>query len=218
MSTVDPCAKCAKGETCVDGKCVAPAAKCIPACTGGKVCVPDAAGGSPTCATPTCTMPKTWGPHIQKATSLNIASSGVGCDLNDDGKIDNAFSVLKDLVGSQLEQAVKDGVTVMLFDSADYKTDGMPFGVRFLNGAVDKSNPTCDFTKAGCKYTVHPSAFDQGTPGSGPCAPQVQFKNATVKGMELQASGQGMIFSLPPGRGARPTFLRTLSPRNPITF
>ena len=195
---VDPCnGKCTAGQVCAEGVCVEPAKACQPACFPGQVCDLSAAGGKGKCVTPTCSLPSSWGPHIQKVTSFMIADADKGCDLDDDGKPDNAMGALKDLSGSQFSDAVKKGTLVMLFETATYKTDGTTFSAQVLWGAVDPSNTGCDVTKAGCKYTVNPSSYDLLTPGMGPCKSKSMLTNAKVNNSTLKAKGQGMALVMP---------------------
>jgi hypothetical protein len=183
-----------KAKPC-DGKCVA-----------GEFC--DAANN---CVKVACTLPTTFGTakakgdpqNVQKLSVLKIAGKdkdGVarGCDLNGDGKVDNALGGLASLANGQLEGAMKKGQFVLILEPLKYAQDGNQFQVNLLVGDKDDTDKDCDVTDASktCKYTVTQSNYDL-TAKSGNCPPLVVFDNAKIgKDGAFAAGGDKQTFDL----------------------
>ncbi len=191
---VDPCKKCAANETCSNGKCVP---KTGPPCGGkcpvGEICDKAANGGAGKCVKMTCKLPTKWSPHINRITKLAMATKTTGaCDLNSDGKPDNAFgkgmSAFAAQLSSGVNDALKDGSLTVLFEPDAWKTDGKAFAIRVLDGAPVKGKPNA--------YLVKPASYDMLFNGAGQC-PAAATMPATVNGLKLQAGGTKSTFPLP---------------------
>ncbi|MBM4342223.1 MAG: hypothetical protein FJ100_02465 [Deltaproteobacteria bacterium] len=194
-----PCGgPCKADETCdtATDKCVAkPKVGCDPACKAGEYC--DLAEKK--CKTQTCKFPEKWGPTVQKVSMLKLPAGSVGCDLDGDGKPNNALSAALAAFLTQangpLEKSVKDGTIVIAMESSNYKNDGTEFGLNMLIGDVEESNKTCDLVSAtaNCKYTVKPDSYDPKatTPA---CPPVISFPNMKNKDGQLSGGGPKQIF------------------------
>jgi hypothetical protein len=200
----DPCDKCTSDEECKDKVCIKKVVPCDGACKAGEICDVKADGGKGKCVTPSCKIPTKWGKDVQKVTVLSIPSTKEGCDLDDDGVPNNVLGKITTIaatVNDTIANNVKDGTLVMMFETDAYKTDGSDFGVRLLIGDVDASNPKCDVTKAGCKYSLSNTNYDLLDSSSGDCPPMVNFKDAKVKaasggGLEMSGGGSSQKFDL----------------------
>ena len=194
-----PCGgTCKADETCdaATDKCVAkPKIGCDPACKAGEYC--DIA--TKKCMAQTCKFPEKWGPDVQKVSMLKLPPGSEGCDLDGDGKVNNALSTaLVAFLGQAngpLEKSVKDGTIVLAMETAGFKSDGTEFGMNMLIGDVDESNKTCDLVSAtaNCKYTVSPNSYDPKatTPA---CPAVISFPNIKVKDGKLTGGGAKQIF------------------------
>lgn len=206
---------CKAGEFCKEGSCVK-APPCWdskenkPACKAGELCsTKDDPKGK--CVTPTCKLPDKWSVNVNKVSKLEIPSENTNaCDLNDDGKNDNALGAALKTFASQIKGALDDnlssGKLVIALEADNWKTDKTKFSIRTLLGEIDPSQagtggkPTCDplSATANCKYVVNESSYDQFFNG-GSCPAVVDFQNAEVDKTKLKAGGdtQKFILSIP---------------------
>lgn len=173
--------------------------KCDPACKEGEYC--DLLASPPKCKTATCKYPDTFGKDVQKVSKLNIPAGTVGCDLDADGKPNNALStsLATFLVqaNEQLTKSIADGTITLMVETNGFKTDGSEFPGNMLIGDLDATNDKCDIMSdaANCKYTVAPSSYDP-TAASGTCPALIAFPNMKVKDGALSAGGTKQTFSL----------------------
>lgn len=187
----------ATADTATD-TAVAPT-KCDPACKDGEYC--DLLASPPKCKTATCKYPDTFGKDVQKVSKLNIPAGTVGCDLDADGKPNNALStsLATFLVqaNEQLTKSIADGTITLMVETNGFKTDGSEFPGNMLIGDIDATNDKCDIMSdaANCKYTVAPSSYDP-TAASGTCPALIAFPNMKVKDGALSAGGPKQTFSL----------------------
>ena len=173
-----PCAPCPQGQWCDWGlaKCVDKVAvarvpcSCSPACSGAQIC--DQAMQPPKCTTPMCGLPSQFAPAVQRWTSLQVAKKSVGCDLDDDGKVNNAWGpVLTTWLGkanAAVELVPAHGQRVMLLESswpaADPKTNSLRLlRARPLVGSTCALNPP----QPNCAFTVDAAAYQLGPAGIG---------------------------------------------------
>lgn len=196
-----PCGgPCVAPQICdaASNKCIDKPKPCGGACKADEQC--DVVTNK--CFTQTCKFPTAWGKDIQKMTKLGISKAGVGCDLNDDGKPDNALGTALasfKQVGDALTKAIADGTLVLALEpnNPGYKTDGSKFDINLLIGSVDPSNKDCDVTSAtaNCKYTVNPTSYNvKGAANT--CPPLVTFTAATITSQALKAGGKEQLFVL----------------------
>jgi len=196
-----PCGGACKAEEICDtgtNKCIDKPKPCGGACKAEEICDT----GTNKCFTQTCKFPTSWGKDIQKMTKLGISKAGMGCDLNDDGKPDNALGTALasfKQVGDALTKAIADGTLVLALEpnNPGYKTDGSKFDINLLIGSVDPSNKDCDVSSAtaNCKYTVNPTSYNvKGA--ANICPPLVTFTAATVTSQALKAGGKDQLFVL----------------------
>lgn len=174
-----------------------PPAGCDPACKAGEFC--DLAAKPPVCKAQTCKLPGEWGPEIQKASKLAIPAGTIGCDLDGDGKPNNAvgagLSALLKTANDALAKGVKDGSITIMMETKAIKTDGSEFGFNMLLGDLDASNATCDGTTASCKYTVSPNSYDVSA-SAELCPAFINFPNAKIKDGKMSAGGKDQVFTL----------------------
>lgn len=142
-----------------------------------------------------CKLTNSWAWDVQKVTKLSFAAADQGCDLNGDGKPDNAIGKAVanfKQVGDAMTKAIADGSLVLLFESTapGYKTDGSAFDINMLTGAPDPKIPFCDYANqtSNCGYLVDAAQYD--TAGKGlVCPPTRVLKKATIQQSILSASG-----------------------------
>jgi hypothetical protein len=173
--------------------------KCDPACKDGEYC--DLLAKPPICKASTCKFPDKFGKDVQKVSKLNIPAGTVGCDLDADGKPNNALStsLATFLVqaNEQLTKSIADGTITLMVETDGFKTDGTEFPGNMLIGDIDATNDKCDIMSdaANCKYTVAPSSYDP-TAASGTCPALIAFPNMKIKDGALAAGGPKQTFSL----------------------
>ena len=173
--------------------------KCDPACKDGEYC--DLLAKPPICKASTCKFPDKFGKDVQKVSKLNIPAGTVGCDLDADGKPNNALStsLATFLVqaNEQLTKSIADGTINLMVETDGFKTDGSEFPGNMLIGDLDATNDKCDIMSdaANCKYTVAPSSYDP-TAASGTCPALIAFPNMKIKDGALAAGGPKQTFSL----------------------
>lgn len=203
-----PCDKCADNEICENDKCVPkPPPPCGGKCPDGEVCDLTADGGKGKCIKPTCTLPDKFHAETNKISKIEIPSDDKGaCDLNDDGKPDNALgkalSAFASQIKSGLDDALVSGDLSIILEPSDYKTDGSDFDMNVLIGAIDPSQvgsdgkPTCDTTKDKCKYQVETTSYDLLFDGKGMCPAVVNFNPSKIDKLTLTAGGPKQVFLL----------------------
>lgn len=192
-----PCGgKCPAGTKCVGETCVA--VPCGGPCPDGQFCDGAADGGKGKCVTPTCQIPKTWGPNLQKISLFKLKPQGKGCDLNGDGKEDNAvgISMLLDGVNNFFNDEMVSGERVTFLNADAYKTDGSKFDITLLTGSIDDSNKSCDKSKDNCKYTIGKWNYDFLFQGSGQCPPVAFWESATAKDGALKAGSDKQVLKV----------------------
>lgn len=181
---------CKAGEKCdtKTNKCYVP---CEGKCTAAQYC--DETAGAPGTCKDTAALPTKWGVgddgKAQKVVKLAITDTAKACDMNGDGKPDNALAGAKSLIGSNLQDAVKKGDVVLLFEPKTYATDGSKFSFNVLIGDTEASN--MDPLAAGGKYTVKKESYDPATGKS-----LVAFTDATIKGGTLTAKADKFFLNL----------------------
>lgn len=180
----DPCAKCTEAQTCIDGVCVDPVKPCPNGCPSGTFCDPKANNGKGACVGGKCQVPKSWTGNVQKLTSLAIADTNNGCDVDGDGDKENAFGGLKGLIpADSLQGSIKDGSLVILLEAPAWNTNGGTFIIGALGGELAGGN--CNPLGAGCSCLVTAESYDDEFAGST-CPPLTLF-DATVIGGQLKA-------------------------------
>lgn len=121
-----------------------------------------------------------------KITKLSIAPANQGCDLNDDGKPDNAIG--KALASfKQFDEAfskgIADGSWVWLLEAAapGYASDGSQFHINLFSGVADPKIPFCDYASqtGNCGYLVDAADYD-GNSSADPCPAMQVTKNAMI--------------------------------------
>ncbi len=189
-----PCGgACKTGEKCDakgTNKCYVP---CLGACTATQYC--DETGAVPGACKDTAALPTKWGVgddgKIQKVIKLAITDKTKACDMNGDGTPDNALAGASSLIGTNLQDAVKKGSVVLMFEPKTYKTDGTAFTFNVLIGDVDPTDTAHDATTAGGKYTVKKESYDPATGKS-----LVAFNAATIKAGQLEAKSDKFFLNL----------------------
>ncbi len=196
-TATDATADVAKPDTAAD-TAVAPT-KCEPACKSSEYC--DLLAKPPVCKAATCTFPDKWGKDVQKVSKLNLPAATVGCDLDADGKPNNALaaglsSLLKQ-ANDQMTKSVADGTITLVVETDGFKTDGSEFPGSMLLGELDASNDKCDVMSdsANCKYSIDPNSYDPKA-ASGVCPALIAFPNMKVKDGKLAAGGDKQTFAL----------------------
>jgi len=204
----DPCDKCADNEICKDGKCEPkPPPPCNGKCPTGEICDVTADNGKGKCIKPTCAMPAKWHAETNKVSKIEIPSKADGaCDLNDDGKPDNALGKALSGFAKQIKDGVDSGIAdgslTIVLEPSDWKTDGSKIDMNVLIGDLDPSQvgsdgkPTCDTTKDKCKYVVSNASYDQFFSGKGQCPAVVNFNPTTITKGKLKAGGDKQVFLL----------------------
>ena len=173
--------------------------KCEPSCKSGEYC--DLFAKPPVCKAATCTFPAKWGKDVQKVSKLNLPPATVGCDLDADGKPNNALaqglSALLKQANDSMTKAVADGTITLVVETDGFKSDGSEFPGNMLLGELDASNDKCDIMSdsANCKYSIDPTSYDPKA-ASGVCPALIAFPNMKVKDGVLAAGGPKQTFSL----------------------
>jgi len=199
--TASPCGTCKSDEICNEAakKCEPkPKTDCDPLCkVGTEYC--DLAAKPPVCKAQTCKFPTNWGPTIQGVSKLQLGDKSVGCDLDGDGKVNNALAgALAAFLGQAngaLDKGIKDGSIAIQLESTNFKSDGGEFAVNLLVGDLDKSNATCDITSGGakCKYTVSDKSYDPKVTAAT-CPALINFPNCKIKSGKLSGGGKNQLF------------------------
>ena len=173
--------------------------KCEPSCKAAEYC--DLFAKPPVCKAATCTFPAKWGKDVQKVSKLNLPGAAVGCDLDADGKPNNALaaglsSLLKQ-ANDQMTKSVADGTITLVVETDAFKSDGSEFAGNMLIGEIDPTNDKCDVMSdsANCKYSIDPSSYDPKA-ASGVCPALIAFPNMKVKDGKLAAGGDKQTFAL----------------------
>jgi hypothetical protein len=177
---------------------VPPAKTCDPGCTAAQFC--DLTVDPPKCKDATCALPTTFGPTIQKVSVVKLLATTEGCDLDDDGKVNNVVGKVVSLykeVNTLLAEQIADGTVSIIFESKEWKTDGTSFAVSGIIGDVDPTNADCDVISdsANCKYTANPSSYNKSA-ASGTCPALIGFSDAKVSGGKMTAGGDDATFAL----------------------
>ncbi|MFH1531591.1 MAG: hypothetical protein ABIK09_12760 [Pseudomonadota bacterium] len=94
-------------------------------------------------------------------------------------------------VAAELEGAMADGSIVLLFELADYMSDGSEFPMFFYLGEITGDQAACDYQTVKCDYLVDPMSYSIET-----CEPLISFGNATVNDGAFAAGGPDAVFSL----------------------
>lgn len=179
---------------------VSDAGPCNGICKNGDKCDPT----NHKCYVP-CKLTNSWALDVQKITKLSIAPANQGCDLNDDGKPDNAIG--KALASfKQFDEAfskgIADGSWVWLLEAAapGYASDGSQFHINLFSGVADPKIPFCDYASqtGNCGYLVDAADYD-GNSSADPCPAMQVTKNAMINAGELNAFLPVFHLQLPKG-------------------
>lgn len=166
-------------------------------CPQGQLC-----GAGFKCVTTTCQVPGTWSDNVQKVSSLASASLAQSCDLNGDGKLDNALASVIALLGNidgELATAIGDGSLLVLFHAPDWTTDGKLFGLGVHSGALDPANKGCSLVSpsANCSYRVSAKGLNLAAPTTGPCPSLNVLDKSAVSSGQLLGKGTAGNLTLP---------------------
>ncbi|MBI4512040.1 MAG: hypothetical protein HY698_20580 [Deltaproteobacteria bacterium] len=118
--------------------------------------------------------------------SLVALPEGQGADMNGDGKIDNSFGPLADLLNPTLNGAVKDGGNILLFDMFL----GEKPSVAFFR-AIDANAKLDDNLTGDGEFLVPSEQFDVS------CKPTSMFENARWENGRLVAKSEQWAFVIP---------------------
>ena len=153
------------------------AASCLPFCGDDALCVPVPQGLG---ACKPAKLPHTWSAETNVAVTFTIAQKADGCDLNGDGKPDNALSGVTALVGSS------SSAQTIAFVPDSFATDGSAFALSAYDVAHD-TTITCGSTDTWCTYGVDKDSFDIAACDVNAC-PVVAFTTAaTIQNGQLLA-------------------------------
>ena len=188
---------CPVGQICDGDTCVTAPPPCGGDCPEGQVCDALGNGGKGACKVPTCSLPKTFGPALQKMNTFKLFPTDQGCDLNGDGVADNSMGSLLGLAGNAIEHSVTSGDVKLILEALPYKTDGSPFELRMLSASLDASNAACLFNEQVCVYTISDANYDLAASTTGTCPPGASLKSATIVNGKLSGGGKGFGFSIP---------------------
>ncbi len=193
----DPCdGKCLDGQLCVDGQCVEKPKPCGGPCAKGQVCDITADGGKGKCISPTCKLPDTWSPNLQKVAMMTLLPASKGCDLDNDAVPNNSLGAVSELIGKSFGDSFKNGGVIMILEATKWMTDETPFNINVLQGELDSSSSDCDLVNSSCNYQITPSSYDPATPGTGLCAPVSVFEGVKIKGDAMAAGGPKQVFNM----------------------
>lgn len=199
--------ECAGGQKCnkSTGKCYS---ACGGMCSADQFC--DETNAVPGVCEKFAAVPSKWGidgeGKVQKVTSMAIAATTEGCDLDGDGKTDNRLGKIAGLMGDSFSLNIEHGSIVLLFEPTSYATDGTVFGFNLLYGDVDPAVKTPDFdaTAAGGKYVIRKEwSYD---PVAG--APFGEFSAAKINNGTLTANASSCRFLLDIGNWLFVTVLK----------
>lgn len=169
--------ECSTGDMCVDGECVADMTGCA--------CQPDFYHTINKIATLAI------GPDGNPGSGLDVDHDPTTCSPADKCSqgIDNSLSMLADIAGEALQDALDKGSVILLVEHRGFLADGTPYPVALYIGQAPPDG--CPEPPAVCDFLVSLDSFDED------CAPLVALDNATVAGATLAAGGPGHNFFLP---------------------
>lgn len=180
------CPPCPKDHWCDIGikACVpkpdAPAAcLCAPACTGAMQCLPGGPNGRK-CQPMTCTgKPPTSG-TFWRVTSMKLASPQVGCDLDGDGKVNNALATsLLGTTGVFGYNLLTDWTAPRLTWAFAGQGPGTTTVATMVTALVPGSAAYAACLNASqCNYQVLPDSFVAGLDGA--CRARTSWLNCNV--------------------------------------
>lgn len=205
--TVDKCkaGKCVHtpavvGAACGTAKACTTAGDCAcvnPKKTGDNCteCVDPAATGPNCVVTGSCQLPSAWSGAVQAVSSLTIAPATEGCDLDGDGKVNNAMakglSGLLKSVNDSLNKGVADGSAAWLLHMPNWTTNGSEFAMSVMTGKLDAACDTQSPT-AKCQYLVDKTAYD--TSSAAPtCPAAITYPNTAAFGGLIGAPDIGQV-------------------------
>lgn len=195
------------GEVCFEGLCGPQV--CTPStafCSFGKLATCTGTGGGfaesdcpagqfcsgSACTAATCALPSQW-PSVQRVNVLTLAPAGIGCDLDGDGKKDNAAHVLDTLLPFPLQDEVDAGDLNLLLSASSWKTDGSPFEVSLYDGWLDPDDAMCwDQNQDMCAYLVDAASLDLKST-LATCPAHSVFKPASVQSLALATGGANPV-------------------------
>jgi len=168
---------CSTDDSCVDGKCVADLSGCA--------CQPE------------------FYPTVNRVASLAIGSdgnTGSGLDVDQnvetcspidkcEAGIDNSLSMLADIAGEALQEALDKGTVILLMEHRGFDAGGAPYPMSLYIGKAPDGG--CPEPPEICSYLVSLDSFD------AECNPLVLLDNTTVQGASLTGGGPGYNFFLP---------------------
>ncbi len=142
-----------------------------------------------------CQIPNSWGPNVQVISKLALADVGVGCDLNGDGKPDNAMGKFTSLYKDEnksLQDAISQGKLLTVWNAPQYTTGGGAFSIERLDAVLNPGDASCDVSAGGkpCNLLVKAASYDASSVG-GVCAAKSQLQPASAPGGALKAAGGG---------------------------
>jgi len=196
---------CAKvGKSCDAGFCTSK--PCIPdgvGCAGSsKVACPAGATGWQTsacgagttcsagvCAPLACALPASLPAQAVRMLIFQPAQTAESCDLNGDGKADNALKSLALLASATFPQPASTQAQFVLA-AGGWSTTGAPIDLQLLVGRA-AAGSTCDGAsgKTSCKVTIDPQSYDLSSKATK-CPARASFAEAKVAAGKL-SGGKG---------------------------
>ena len=163
------CTPCPVGQACLGGQCIV--GWCgLETCAEGQWCE---IGSTKPCEEIACELPAVVTPHaVYRVVLGKVADKTTGCDLNNDGKVDNqlapALAAFLGQINGGLDQAFANGELVALFDVATPTAVSALTVGTILTGQPAPDMGACDLKdeKADCKVWVRKQAYALDKPGA----------------------------------------------------
>ena len=166
-------------------------------CPVGQVCI-----DGPKCSKPICTPPGTLPEPIQKGSAMKTATTFNSCDLNGDGKPDNAIASVGGLFGDldgEIAKSINSGDLIILLQATGWNTTGKTFAVGLHTGKLDAASKSCSLTSsiANCGYKVSAKGVNVSGGNKGACPAKNALDKAKITGKNLVATGSAGKVTLP---------------------
>ncbi len=178
-------ASCGPAKTCQSsGVCAcADAKKTGPTCAA---CLNPAANGPNCVVQGNCKLASVWPGLVQAVSKLTIAPANVGCDLDGDGKVNNAIgkglSAFLNSLNNSLANGIVSGNAAWLLHMPGWTMSDDSFALYVMPGKLQGAAGSCNTVASdgGCTYAVDPTAYDVSAM-SATCPPLIAYPNAKVK-------------------------------------